>query len=496
MAGRSPWRTDAAVAAALAAVAFAARWRLAAAPVYGDEAAHFAMARRLGASGSIRFFDGGSWSLVHLVAGRPLFALLHVPGAWFGFEGFRALGIAFSSLLPAAVFVLARRLGARPWVAAGAGLAVALHPSFVAWGARVFPDSLMALLAVAGLAAHAAGRRGSAVALLVAAAWAKESALAAIAGLVAFEAAVVFWRRRAGAHAPSSGTGLRRPLLAFALAPLPLLVGHALFPLWPGYASGGDLRSAAETLLVSSWLLVPLVAAWRIPRARPTAAAAAGLLALYAVHVLVRGRLVQGWYVVLPAALALALAAAVVDAGLRSRRWPRLMAPPLAVGLAGLLLLGIVGTPAFAALAHPAHPQPDAGLADTLRAVRKEGADAGAMVRFQESRHPARVVEVDVFWHWVDYPLSGTRSTVVAYPVSAPLTRDAAARLAEAGEASDLVWLQHWGPTPTPFDAAFSGTYGGCEVFAAGAWVAYDLAGCQGRSGSLADAYEAALADS
>jgi hypothetical protein len=495
MAARRSRLVDAAVAAVLAALAFAARWPLLGAPVYGDEAVHYAMARRLGGSGGISFFEGGPWTLAHLVAGRPLFALLHAPGAWFGFEGFRVLGAAFSALLPAAAYVLARRLGARPWLAAGAGAAVALHPSLVVWGARVFPDSLMAVFVVAGLAAHAAGRKGLAWLLVVAAVWVKESALGALGGLLVFEA-VALARERSAAGTKWGTQGLwrrARPLAALAVAPVPLLVGHALFPLWPGYASGGDVRSALEPLLLSSWLLAPLAAAWAVPRARPAAAAATGLLALYALHAAVRGRLLQGWYAVLPAALALALAAAVVEAGLRSRRWPRLAAPPLAVGLAGLMVLAVAGTTALGALAHPVQPRGEAGLPDTVDAVRREGADAEAMVRFQEARRPATVLEVDVFWHSVDYPLSGTRSTVVAYPVMAPLAPGAAARLGADGESSDLTWVQHWGDTP--FEAAFVGTYGDCKVFAAGAWTAYDLAGCQGRSAALAEAYEAALAN-
>src|ERR1041385_3681471 len=345
MAARLAARTDTAAAAALAVAAFAVRWPLLTAPVYGDEAAHFAMARRLGTSAHISYFEGGPWSLAHLVVGRPLFALLHAPGAWAGFEGFRWLGAAFSALLPAAAYVLARRLGVRAGPAFAAGAAVAVHPAFVVWGARVFPDSLMALLAVAGLAAHAAGRTRRAAALLLAAAWAKESALAALAGLVAFEAAKLLKGGRAAWTEGGRTQAWHRaqPFAALLVAPIPLLVGHAMFPLWPGYAPGGDLRSAAETLWPSSWFLLPLAAAWWIPRARPVAAASAGLVAVYGFHVRGRGRVVRGWYVALPGALGLVLAATVGDAGLRSRRWPRMAAPPLAVGLAGLMVAAVVG---------------------------------------------------------------------------------------------------------------------------------------------------------
>lgn len=482
----SPRGVEALAAAALAAAALAVRWPLVGAPVYGDEAAHFAMADRMGASGGISFFEGGSWNLAHLVVGRPLFPLLHGPGAWIGgFEGFRILGAVFSALLPAALFVLARRLGVRAWLAFAAGAVVAVHPAFVVWGARIFPDSLMALFVLAGLAAYASGHRGWSFALLAGAVWVKESAIGALAGVVAFEAATL-WRDRGAADR------WRRvqPFAALAIAPVPLLIGQAMFPLWPGYASGGDLPSAIETLLPSAWLLLPLVAAWWVPRTRPAAAAAAGLFALYAFHVLVRGRLVQGWYVILPAALALVLAAAVVDAGLRSRRWPRMVAPPLAVGLAGLLAVGIVGSAGLASVVHPLAPRAEAGLADTMQAVGREGADVDAMVRFAEARRPANVVQVDVFWHWVDYPLSGTESTVIAYPVYGTMDSAAVSRLALAAESSDLVWFHDWGATP--FKEALLRTYGDCEVFSSGVWTAYDLSACQGRSAAMADAYGAA----
>ncbi|HEX2066910.1 MAG TPA: hypothetical protein VHI93_08875, partial [Candidatus Thermoplasmatota archaeon] len=144
----SPWLP----AAAAYALALAARAWLLDAPVYGDEAAHFYVARHLGASPANLVPDLGvpQW----LFWQRPLFSLLLWPGAALSFEGYRIWHILLSSLLaPLAMAVVAQAGGRRvpQWTA---GVAAALLPGLVGWGVRVFPDSLMATLFLGAVWLH------------------------------------------------------------------------------------------------------------------------------------------------------------------------------------------------------------------------------------------------------------------------------------------------------------------------------------------------------
>jgi hypothetical protein len=478
----------------LAGAAAALRWTLADAPPYGDEAFHFTVARTLGFPQDVRWLDTGEpLRLDAFAAGRPLFALAFLPGARLGFDGFRALHILVSSCLAGAAYAVVRLAGGRRAAAWAAGAAVAVLPGFVVWGARVFADGLMALLALLSLAAWLRDRPALGSALMLAACWTKESAVGAAAGLAAFQAwPALRLAREEGRPLLRGALSDRRVRWAAATVPLglaPVVVGYVLFPRLPGWIFGGGFGPAWEGLWVSSWMPLGILAACWVPRARAVAGAGAGLAAFYLAFMVGRGGFVQAWYMALPSCLALIATALALDHALRSRRWPRLWAPPLAAGWAFLLVAAVVGAQAPAALLHPLAPQGEAGLAATLASVQAESPDLAEAIAFHEAVRPARVLKVDILWHYVAYPLGGSRSTSLTYPALAPEGEVPVDLIAAEAEASDLVWLQDWNAT---FGNAFQETYRDCLAFSAGAWRAYLPQGCAGRSDGLRDGFRAA----
>ena len=153
----------------------------------------------------------------------PLYPiLLHGVYALFGasLKAAAAFGIACDALTVFLLVLLARRLGARPALAAAAGLAYAAYPLAIAYSALTMPNTLNALLATAFAFAltHAPRDRWPvwfALGLL-----AGVAALGWAAWLLIVGALLLFWSvRRSSADAPSW-----RALAAFALAfALPLL---------------------------------------------------------------------------------------------------------------------------------------------------------------------------------------------------------------------------------------------------------------------------------
>lgn len=486
---------DLVAAGALFLLAFAARLALLHAAPYGDEAAHYTEARSLG--GNLNVFWMGPdvpFTLGALVAGRPLFALLHAPGTWLGFEGFRTLGLSYAALLAPVLYGLLRSLRCHLAIAASAGAAVALLPAFVVWGSRVFPDSLMALLFVAGLWAWSARKPALAAALLVASAWTKETAIAPVAVL-----AIVTWagavrsRRASGepwgpAFRPMSPDGWL--VAAAAAAPLGLAAGLLVVAKLPGWVFGGTVWPILERMPLSSLFLLPLLVAACLPRARLVAVPGLAVLGFYAAFVTLRGGLVQAWYAILPATLALASAAVAVDACIKRGRGLRVAGFGMAAMLLLTVALGVVGaTGPAAAFAHPLHAEDEPGLAASIRFVQAESPSERAAAAFQRSVRPATVFEVDPAWFFIDYPLGGLHNTTFVYTVSMPDGTIPVARIAHAIEGSDLTWMQSWNMT---FQKAVRATYADCVRFEAGLLTAFAGKQCPGRAAALAERYAVA----
>lgn len=476
--------------------ALLARWPLVSAAPYGDEAAHFVMARSLGfLDGSLVWSGSGDpFDLWPLVLGRPFFALAHFPGAQAGFEGFRVGGVLYASLLPATAFGLLRGLGCARWLAGSAATAAVLHPTFVVWGTRIFPDSLMAVLVMAAVAAWAAGRPALGSTLVVLACWTKETAWAAGLGLAALAAwtAMADARRRgrSAMRAALADRAVRWSVGALAVGAVPLAVGYLAFPRLPGWAMGGEFAPAWERLWLVSWFALAPLAALAVPRARPLAAAGLGLIGFYLAFHALRGGSIQSWYAVLPGVVGLSCVAVVLDAAFKSAAWPRLASAPVGCLVAAALVAALAGTAGPSAAFHPLAPSREPGLAESIAFVRAEGADIGAAWEFQREARPSNVLLLDVLWFWVGFPVAGLDSTKIAYPVLTLPQEVPVEQLAGQAESSDLVWMQDWNGT---FERAFQTTYADCEVFAAGNWVAFRAKDCPGRGTSLRTEFERLL---
>jgi hypothetical protein len=481
----------------LAVGAFAVRWQLAEASPYGDEAVHYAMARTLGFLDRTIVWEGtgAQFNLLPFVLGRPLFAFAHFPGALVGFTGFRVLGIVYASLLAPVAYMVLRQASVDRWIAAAAGTAIMSHPTFVVWGARIFPDSLMAVLALLAVAAWVSRRPVPGSILVTLACWTKESALAValgLAGLALFEAAKASRREgRPLVRGVLSDRAARWACAALVAGAIPVVVGYMAFPRLPGWAMGGDWAAAWERLWLSSWLAIAPVAALNLGRARPIGAAGTGIIAFYALFGGVRGGFIQSWYAVLPATVALMAVAALLDAAFKSTAWPRLVGPAAGCLVAGLLLAGIAGTGGPVAALHPLAPTREPGLVESIEFVRAEGPEVKEAWEFQRSMRPAEVLLVDVYWFWVAFPFAGEERTQISYPLLTLGREVPVERIAATAESSDLVWMQDWNGT---FEKAFRETYADCEVFTAGNWVAVRATDCPGRGTRLRAEFERLLA--
>jgi hypothetical protein len=398
------WRRGWTVPALLFAAGAALRLWLAGSPIYGDEAAHYYIARHLGATAA---------NVAHadqlpgqLFAARPAFFLLLAPGAQFGFTGFRVEHALLSALLPVLAWALLRQLGARPLAAASAGAILAFHPWMVAWGSRVFPDSLMAVFALAGLLAHARGRPLLAGALLVGAVWTKETGIAVLAAV----GLAVLWRAVRSGEAGLWPLRLDRPatalLAAGLLAPAPLVLSLlVLGARMPGWATTplawGDLDHA----FLSSWMLAPVLVglAWR--RTRPWSALALLYPAFYLAYGLALGRGVSIWYFVASAGFATVAALLALDEAANrvasSRAAQAFRWSPAAA--AALLLVPLALTPGAAALAAPASARPATDYADLAAQARAPDRlrEAGRFVAGTSG-----LFVVDAGWFFVLYPFS------------------------------------------------------------------------------------------
>jgi hypothetical protein len=467
---------------ALFALAAALRLAFLEGPFFGEEAIHYAVARHWGADPANVF---PPYSLNQaLWWQRPVFSLLLAPGAAAGLVAYRVEHALVASLLPPLAVLVARKAGVRPWLAYGAGVAIAAHPAFVLWGARAFPDTAMAVFVLGGLLAHQAGRPLVAAGLLLAAAWTKETALLALLGLLGW----TLWRGRAAGGVRFWPLELDRPstalLGAALLAPLPLAysvlgLGGSLL----GWADG-PARSpwaAVAGALPTAWLLLPLIAGLASPRVRPWVGLALLPLVAAAAGAWI-GFGIPPAAAVLPGALALVAAAVALDQTVRhASPRTRLSSRVAAAGLAfALLVVAVVpdGGAARAVAALAAEPAPS--LAQVPAVLRSDPlGDAVGAIRPEQ--WAGAVLLVDVGWHHVHSPFAerarfvGWSYTTVDLP---------AGDWTHAVEGTDATVLRK---VPRPLNEALRATYADCAQFEDGHYVVLAGKDCAGRTQRLVD---------
>lgn len=475
-----PWP---AILAGLWAVAAAARLALLDGPLYGDESAHYAVSRGWGSDPDNVTPDyelnGALWWQ------RPLFSMLLAPGAAFGLDGYRIEHALLAALLPVLVAEVARKAGVRPLLAAGAGLAVALHPFFVLWGARVFPDAMMAALVLAGLRAHQARRPLAAAGLLLAAVWVKETAAVALLALLAW----TLWSGRRAGDVDLWPMRLDRPstalLFACVLAPLPL--AHAILDVGgrlPGWSSTPLSWAHGSGFFLTAWIAVPVLAglAWR--RSRPFSLLALAYPAFYVAYA-VLGHGVEFWYLVLPAALSVLAAAVALEVAARhASASVRASGKAAAAGLALILAILILVPSTLGAkdLASPGAPPPAslAQLSDQL-----QGDDLADVVAAIRADQWAVVFLVDPGWFHVDHPFAeragalGWAYTTVNIPLG---------EWTYAVEGSDVTVLMKVG---RPLNEALREAYADCIQYEDATYVLIEGPRCLGRGDQLREALAA-----
>src|SRR5207302_6858521 len=130
-----------------------------------------------------------------------------------------------------------------------------LHPWMAAWGARAFPDSLMAAFVLGGLLAHARGKLPLGAALFVGAVWTKETGIVALAAVGGW----TLWKAIAARHAGLWPLRLDRPSTAYfgaaLLAPAPL-VGSLLLlgARMPGWSTTPLAWDDLDRATLAVWL--------------------------------------------------------------------------------------------------------------------------------------------------------------------------------------------------------------------------------------------------
>lgn len=142
--------------------------------LFWDENCYVGQARFIAAHG----FDAAAYAALRYVR-PPLYAALLalVAARWPAIASLRVVTFSFGLLLLPLSYLLARQIGCGRRSACGAVVLVALTPLYVAQVGLVETDLPLAVLSTAALVALLDGRRWWFVAVAVAAAWVKESAV-------------------------------------------------------------------------------------------------------------------------------------------------------------------------------------------------------------------------------------------------------------------------------------------------------------------------------
>ena len=465
---------------------------LLAAPVYGDENVHYAVALQ---------FDGilrnTSTVLDDLPLQMPLFwqrpfyyVALHLP-ATLGFDAFRATQAALASLLAPLGMALVRAHGASRFTAVAAGVVLAVSPIFVVWGTLAFADVLMTAALLAFLLARHQRRWALSGALALVAVWTKETAYAAV--LVLFAIDLVRAVRAGRASLYPLRLEAREASLAWAvlMGPLPLAwaITQGLLP--PGGPAYGRLAQAVSLLVPTIWILPVLVAGLAFPRSRFLSAAGLTAIAAFLLYFMA-GRSVESWYGVPTQALAVLGTASAADAIVRAARGSLAKAAsllPAAVALGACLAVAFVPAPAEGVDVLQPFGMPRATLAEavtfqtTLRGQDLE--TVLAAIPLQE--HPG-VLLVQTEW---PVPIVALAEASRVY-VDRPDYR-AAAAFGITPLAARIENATTWtvvGPDDLPMTRAIHDVYADCRVARHGGWTLYKGGACAGRVTDLVAANE------
>jgi hypothetical protein len=454
---------------------------------YGDEAHHYYIARHLGQGPDniYRMLDN-EW----LFWWRPLFSLALSPGAQAGFMGFRFGYMLLVAALAPLLWWWLRGRGVSQRASVVAGLLVAFHPFIVTWGVRAFPDELMAVGFVAGLALWERGRHAAGAVAFLAAAWVKEVAIVGIAVLFAEE--LLTGLRRDGREV-TVRLGARHAFLAvvLALAYVPHLYAEHIGGRPPGWSRGGDVAGILDGAFTTVWFVPLVVAALWLRPSRRSALLALTYLAFFAAYTAVLGGRAEQWYYVLPTVLGLAAVVAFVDALARDVRpaLRRAARPVAAVALA--ILAAQVLLPSTVAAKHEVlHPGIE-GMVEpnVLEAMRDEhlrDQDLWTAMAQMHGEDWENVFLVDVAWFFAIYPIS-ERATYVA----TAYTEGSSPNLVWAGaiEAVANTTIMH--RNLSPLSLAIGDVYADCITDASAQYVLLRGQDCAGRFEELKVAYEA-----
>ncbi len=466
---------------ALYAAAFLARAFFLGSAPYGDEAHHYFIARGFGTPPP-NLLEGQDthW----LFWWRPLFSLLLAAGAHISFTAFRLDYILLSSLLAPGLYLWVRARGGGRWAGGAAGLVAALHPFFVIWGVRAFPDELMAALFVLGLVAWEHRRVWLGAGLLLAATWVKEVALVGIAALLAAELVERFGRDGA-AWALRLQPRARHLLLvgALAFAWAPHWVANSMGGRAPGWSRGGTLVSTLDGTFTTMWFVPFVLVGLFVPRARRPALLALAFAGFYLAYNAALGGATELWYNILPAALATAVVALVCEQMARSAAPAlRRMAPTaLAVVLVAAQLL-LPGTSDLKMEAlHPGTTTRELSVAEAIDLEQTRDRDLWTLVEAAHGTDWHAVFLVDVPWFFAYWPFSERADVVGSY-----FTKDNPASAAQwAAVIETIANMTVLKRTDGPLNLALQETYASCVGLATPEYLLIRGMGCKGNATAL-----------
>lgn len=466
--------TSAAAASSIFAIALLIRLLAVNAAPYGDEAVHYSIARTMGfgETGIHLFGSGASFKLYLLMMSRPVFFLLYWPFAAISFVAFKVWTSLLSSLVAVLVYVLARRLAANPFLAAAAGLGFAVNPAMVIWGSRAFPDTAMTGLVFVALIVLSHGRRTAASILLLLASWAKEVAVLVPAFLLALYLLETLREKKLAA-------GTIAMSVVTMLGVLPMVISALISGVWPGWGRGGPTWGIIELCLLTAWL-VPLVLVGFTRRSLRFVCAMAALYpAFYLARRVLSGGGFDGWYAVLPAALALTCFAAVGSTLLRE--WPPFSPHRrLALGAIGLVVVAlfapvVFSAPGLADLAAPLGTSAESTWG-AVGLVHSENQSLPTLTEFL-AHHQGAYEVVDVGWFYWDYPVSAAAGRNITVVFSTFLGDHPMSNATLQHELAAQQWLlveKH----DSPSNAEIRDAHRGCIAFENPAFVVYELVNC------------------
>lgn len=273
------------------------RWNLNA-PLYGDEAIHYYVAKHLWAHPT-NVFPEFTYSSA-LFYQRPMFSILLHPGTWFGVEGYRVWHILLGATSVPLAWFLVRPKGLLWATLAALGLTV--QPIMVLWGVITFPDALMTSLILGAWLLYEREKHLAAGLVLLLAIWVKEVAIV-FAVLLAVQA-LIRSRKEGGTLYPLV---LNRSATAWigvlAFATLPMQFANVFVGGQPtGWSTSG--LSVPFWIVLSGGTLVLAILLTGVGQKQRAAYMGLAFPAFYALYGWVLGRGVDSWYAYAPVAIA------------------------------------------------------------------------------------------------------------------------------------------------------------------------------------------------